>query len=372
MSSNEGLYTRLFEMLREFHPEVHVKRIANWVWIIIGLIQSQSIHLSEISDELPGPAKAAGRIARIRRWLSNEKVDVATFYDPLIKRVLQGWKGKAAFIILDGCSVNHAKLQFFRLSLSHCFRALPLAWKTIAKKGLIKVEACAELLEGAAKLLKDTASVTFLADCGFRDKDWAAKCVKLGWNYELRIAKSTLITFADNRRIKVDDLDIQVGRARHFHTWCVRLTAECDWLCNLSVTRLAATPDRPSELCAIATNLRACHQALRDYITRMHIEESFRDDKSGSFDLGATHLTDADRFNHLLLAVAVAVLWIHELGQRLICSGQRDIIDPAYKRQLSVFTIGWRYLRRCINLGSIPLFTLRLTPIRLAPVWTKC
>ena len=40
----------------------------------------------------------------------------------------------------------------------------------------------------------------------------------------------------------------------------------------------------------------------------MHIEQSFRDYKSGSFDLEATKLTDPERLNHLLLAIAVATL----------------------------------------------------------------
>jgi hypothetical protein len=48
------------------------------------------------------------------------------------------------------------------------------------------------------------------------------------------------------------------------------------------------------------------------------IEESFRDDKSGGFDLEASHLVDPKRLDTLLLALSVAVLWIYELGEQVL------------------------------------------------------
>jgi len=136
MSSNDALYTRLFEKSRAFHPDVHLRRIANWVWIVVGLIQSHSVHLSEIAQHIPSEAQAAGRIAQVRRWLANKFINAADFYRPLITQAIQDWQGKDVFIILDGCGVNHERLQFFRMSLSHCYRALPLAWMTITSAGL--------------------------------------------------------------------------------------------------------------------------------------------------------------------------------------------------------------------------------------------
>ena len=110
---------------------------------------------------------------------------------------MQAWAKQDVFIILDGCLVNHQALQFFRLSLSHCFRAIPLAWLVVAGPGLIAIEDCEALLAEAAKLLGHVASVTFLADRGFRDKAWAQKCLNLGWSYRLRVANNTWVTLAE-------------------------------------------------------------------------------------------------------------------------------------------------------------------------------
>jgi hypothetical protein len=372
MSSSQELYTRVFTKLRTVHPEPHLKRIANWVWIIVGLILGQSVHLSEIAQHIPSEAQAAGRIAQVRRWLANRFVKVPEFYRPLITEVLGGWHGKDVFIIFDGCSVNHDALQFFRLSLSHCFRALPLVWLTVKGPGLIMVEKCEALLAEAARLLQPMKSVTFLADRGFRDKAWAHQCLARGWHYRLRVANNTLVTLPEGRVVPIDQLGVKPGRARYLQN--VRLTGEADWVCHLAITWTKPTPKQPAELCAIAMDVPATQRTLQDYLKRMHIEESFRDDKAGSFDLEATKLTDPNRLQHLLLAVAVAVLWIYEIGEHVLRADARQDIDPAYKRQLSVFQIGWRKLRRWISCqcATLPHLTLRLTPFRLAPVWRKC
>jgi hypothetical protein len=372
MSSSHELYTRVFTKLRTVHPEPHLKRIANWVWVIVGLILSHSVHLSQIAQHIPSEAQAAGRIAQVRRWLSNKFIHVADFYRPLIREVVQAWAHQNVFVILDGCLVNHDALQFFRLSLSHCFRAIPLTWLVVKGPGLITVEKCDALLNEAAQLLQSVATVTFLADRGFRDKDWARKCRKLRWNYGIRVANNTGVTLADGRVLAIPTLGVQPGHPRYFQN--VRLTAEADWACNLAVTWTKATPKQPAELCAIAMNVPAGSRTLKDYLKRMHIEQSFRDDKSGSFDLAATKLTDPERLNHLLLALAVAVLWIYDIGEQVLRADERREIDPAHRRQLSVFQIGWRKLRRWITCQSstLPFLTLRLSPFRLAPAWRKC
>ena len=84
-------------------------------------------------------------------------------------------------------------------------------------------------------------------------------------------------------------------------------------------------------------------------------------------------MTDPKRLDTLLLALAVAVLWIYELGEQVLRENRRKEIDPAYQRQLSVFQLGWRLLRRLISCAAPPACTLRLKPFRPDPVWYgKC
>lgn len=129
MSSSQEVYTQVTKKLQAVHPNLHWRRLGNWIWIIVGLIQGQSVHLSQIALHIPGGDKVAGRMARIRRWLANDTIEPRALYDPLIREVLQPWKHREVTIILDGCFIRHKTLQMLRLSLSHCFRALPLAWE---------------------------------------------------------------------------------------------------------------------------------------------------------------------------------------------------------------------------------------------------
>jgi hypothetical protein len=271
--------------------------------------------------------------------------------------------------MLDGCFVNGEALQMLRVSLSHCYRALPLAWEVVATAGLVELAVCETMLEYVAKLLKRTRCVTFLADRGFRDRDWARKCRELDCDYIIRIANNTYITFSDGRQIAVDQLGGKPGQRRYLPN--VRLTREADWCCNMASTWTRATPKCPAELCVVMTNLHADGWVLRHYLKRMHIEESFRDEKSGGFDLEATHLTDPKRLDTLLLAIAVAVLWIYEIGEQVIRDERRKEIDPGYKRQLSVFQLGWRQLRRAVSCTVLPAITFILQPFKSEPVYNR-
>lgn len=371
MSISTELYPRVFTKLRAAHPEPHLKRISNWVWVIVGVMLAQSVHLRQIAQPIPREAPAAGRIAQVRRWWKNQFIDVPAFYRPRSTETLQLGAEQDVFVILEGCLVNHEALQFLRLSLSHCFRAIPLSWLVVKGPGLITVEKCEALWTEAAQLLRHVATVTFLAERGFRDKEGAQTCQKLRWHYGLRVANNTTVTLVDGRVLASHTLGVPPGRARYFQN--VRLTAEADWLCNLAVTGTLATAKQPAELCAIAMNLSADRRTLKEYLKRMHSEQSFRDEKSGSFNLEATNLTDPERFNHLLLAIAVATLWIYDIGEHVLRTNTRAEIDPAFKRPLSVFQIGWRKLRRWITCQTsrLPFLTLRLSPFRLAPAWRK-
>ena len=371
MSSSQQLYQRVETKLHSLHPSLHHKRLAVWVWIVVGLIQSQSVHLSAIANHIPGPAHAAGRIMRIRRWLASGWIVSRTLYTPLIEEVLQAWRGRDVTIMLDGCFIRHKTLQILRVSLSHCYRALPLAWEVSTSQGLVALEVCDAMLDHVALLLTGTKRVTFLADRGFRDRDWAQKCTRLKWDYIIRIANNTVITFPDGRQLTAQHLHIAQGQRRYLPN--VRITLEADWLCNLAITWTRATPSCSAELCIVMTNRYPDGWVLRHYLKRMHIEESFRDEKSGGFDLHSSHLTDSKRLDTLLLAVAVAVLWIYELGQAVLADEKRPEIDPAYKRQLSVFQLGWRLLQRLISCADPPPCTLRLRPFRPEPVRSsKC
>jgi hypothetical protein len=369
MSSSQELYNRLNEKLRALVPVKNGKRVTNWIWIIVGILQSQSSNLSQIANYLPMATKAESRVTLIRRWLMNPQVKVWQFYKEVLEHVLSGWSSVEAYLILDGVMVFGDRWQIFRVSLRHGCRAIPIAWTIVEGNGLVKVAKLKSMLEKAQRFLKRYVKrVTLLADAGFRDCDWAQLCQDLGWNYAIRIACNTYITLPDGTSDRLDNL-VPVNRNRYFQI--VLLTRETKLQTNVSVTWTTDEKGKP-DMVPIITDQIACRARLREYGFRMSIEQSFRDDKSGGFDLEHTRLQHAQRIDHLLLAIAIATLWCHELGEFVLRQGEtaRCWIDPTHERTLSLFQLGLRWLKRSLATGLhfLPNFQALLSNLKLKPV----
>ena len=369
MSSSQELYNRLNEKLRALVSVKNGKRVTNWIWIIVGILQSQSSNLSQIANYLPMGTKAESRVTLIRRWLMNPQVKVWPFYKEVLEHVLSGWSSVEAYLILDGVMVFGDRWQIFRVSLRHGCRAIPIAWTIVEGNGLVKVAKLKSMLEKAQRFLKRYVKrVTLLADAGFRDCDWAQLCQDLGWNYAIRIACNTYITLPDGTSDRLDNW-VPVNSNRYFQN--VLLTRETKLQTNVSVTWTTDEKGKP-DMVPIITHQIACRARLREYGFRMSIEQSFRDDKSGGFDLEHTRLQQAQRIDHLLLAMAIATLWCHELGEFVLKQGEsaRGLVDPAHERTLSLFQLGLRWLKRFLATGLhfLPNFQALLSNLKLKPV----
>ncbi len=74
----------------------------------------------------------------------------------------------------------------------------------------------------------------------------------------------------------------------------------------------------------------------------------------------------------IIADVAIATLWCHELGEHVLEQGQscRRQIDPGPRRELSLFQLGLRWLKRCLDvmIDALPYFHARLSDLRLDPV----
>jgi hypothetical protein len=369
MSSSQELYNRLDEKLRALVQVKNRKRVTNWIWIIVGILQSQSSNLSQIANYLPMETKAESRVTMIRRWLMNPQVRVWQFYKKVLEHVLSGWSEVEADLILDGVMIFGERWQIFRVSLRHGCRAIPIAWTIVEGKGLVQVSKLKSMLEKVQRFMKRYVKrVTLLADAGFRDCDWAQLCEELGWKYAIRIACNTYITLPDGTSDRLDNW-VPANRNRYFQN--VLLTRETKLRTHVSVTWTTDAKGKP-DMVAIITDQIACRARLREYSGRMSIEQSFRDDKSGGFDLEHTRLQHAQRIDHLLLAMAIATLWCHELGEFVLQQGEpaRCLVDPAHERTLSLFQLGLRWLKRILATGLhfLPNFQAVLSNLKLKPV----
>lgn len=371
MSSCQELYNRLNETICEAVEVSNRKQLTNWIWIVVGLLLGHSPALSQIAMYLPMKTEAESRVTLVRRWLKNFRVDVWAFHQPILAQVFKGWQTVEAFIILDGVMVFGDRWQIFRLSLQHGGRAIPLAWVVIEGKGVTQANKLEAMLKRVATFLrKRVKQVTFLADRGFRDCDWGQMCLKLGWNYGIRVTCTTFVTLEDGRACRIDQLGVPACQRRYYQN--VLLTQAETLRTNLSVGWTVGDEKHQPELIAVISKQPAGRVRLGEYGRRMSIEQSFRDDKSGGFDMAHTRLQHADRIERLLLAIASATLWCHELGEHVLAEGEpaRRQIDPGPTRELSLFQLGLRWLKRYLVTANhyLPAFLAHLTNLSLEPV----
>ena len=102
MSSSQELYNRLNEKLRELVHVKNGKQVTNWIWTVVGILQSESCHLSQIANNMPMKSKATSRVTLLRCWLMNSHVKVWSFYKKVLEQVFASWTSVSAIIILDG------------------------------------------------------------------------------------------------------------------------------------------------------------------------------------------------------------------------------------------------------------------------------
>jgi hypothetical protein len=109
MSSIRELYTRVITRMSRLVAPAHIHDLTNWTWIVVGILQSQSVALSQVAMHWPGDIKAESRVTTIRRWLKNLKVDVWSLYQPILAQVLENWHATEAVMILDGVIVARTR-----------------------------------------------------------------------------------------------------------------------------------------------------------------------------------------------------------------------------------------------------------------------
>lgn len=352
------LYHTWFEQIRQVHPGARVTRVRNLVWLMVGIYQSKSVHLSAIASEIPGQAKELSMVRRLGRFLTNPAVRVRAWYAPVARDLLQAMAQTVGEIrlIADGTKVgfNH---QLLIVAIAYRRRALPIAWTWVrCVRGHSSAHKQLALLSYVRSLIPANVPVSLVGDSEFGAVAVIRQLELWDWTYVLRQKAHHKVQLADrNGWQRLGDLIHKPGQSL--------------WLGPARLTELHAYPVNlllhwqvgEDDPWLLATNRGSRRDTLRAYRRRMWIEEMFGDLKGHGFDLESTHLRHFARLSRLTLAVALLYVWLVSSGARAIKNGQRHWVDRKDRRDLSIFRIGWRWIhRRLVNQLSI---SIRLCPV---------
>ena len=322
------------------HQAQHINTLAA---LICGIVGARHTHLPKIADAAPGYSrKRESRITRFRRWLRNPAVTYATYFLPFAQALLAALAHQPLLLIMDGSTVGRGCLALL-LCVVYKGRALPLAWTVVrGAKGHFPETAHTALLAQLQPHLPPDATVIFLGDGEFDGTTLQQTLHDYGWHDTCRTAVNTIIWCGDTP-VRFSAMGVQedeIVAVPGVHVTGARYGP---------VMVLGVWEQGHAEPIYLVTNLREVETAVRYYQKRFRIETFFSDQKSRGFQLQKSHLASPERLARLLLAAALAYLWIIYLGVQAVRSGVAAWLDHPNRADLSLFQLGLSLLAWCLD-----------------------
>lgn len=356
MSINR-LYSTWFAQIEQLRPEERITRQRTLTWLLVGIYQSKSVYLSKIAMKIPGKANLVSITRRLSRFLSNPKVRVREWYEPIARGLIQSMASSVGEIrlIVDGTKIGFGH-QLLMIAIAFRKRSLPIAWTWVrARRGHSSAAKQLALLAYVRSLIPAGIPVVLVGDSEFGAVEVLRQLEIWKWLYVLRQKANHQVKFSTDRDWQsFGDLIQSPGQSIWLGLGLLTLKHAHP------VHLLAHWKRGEKEPWLLATNFPSRQATLRAYKRRMWIEEMFGDMKGHGFDLESSHLHHFLRLSRLTLAVALLYVWLVSTGAIVIKNGKRRLVDRAERRDLSIFQIGLRFIeRRLTNAFSI---SIRLCP----------
>jgi hypothetical protein len=339
--SYQQLYSRLTTYLRGQLRAASIAQVRNQALVTQALAFSANCHLATLATLLPVPGQRENLVQRIRRWLDNQRVTQHRCYIPLVRHLFAPWSGAELGLILDRTDIGR-RWSILMLAAAFRHRVLPLAWRLLPFGGT-SAEVQMALLEQVRPCLPDAERVriTVYGDSEFRAVDLQRYCQVQHWHWQLGLKSDILYRSGTSDWQPLGSIAVTQGQRRYCQD--VRLTQLhafgpvnliADWTNNQDTPRYVVL-DQPAN-----------RYAWRRGRKRFWIEPFFRDWKSYGFDLEDSKLLHPRRLTTLLLGMATATLWMVHVGQWVIDTNRRPLLEARHKRDYSIFRLGRDYTFR--------------------------
>ena len=79
------LYDTWMKKIMQLLPNERVTRVRNLAWLLAGIYESKSVHLSKVASKIPGKAMLLSTTRRLDRFLESSEFRVCDWYEPIVK-----------------------------------------------------------------------------------------------------------------------------------------------------------------------------------------------------------------------------------------------------------------------------------------------
>lgn len=360
MTDKMKVYTKVMQKLKKMMPTVPQNQMVTLAMMVSGIVLSRKAQLSVMSLEIPHPAKPASLEKRFHRFVKNERFDAQVCYLPFAHLILSHLADKPLILAMDGSTVGRGCMTLM-VGVIYRQRAIPLAWIVYkGKKGHTGADRHITVLQQLLPLLPEEADVILLGDGEYDTVEmlsWVNQWTN--WQFVVRTSKSNLITH-DGNQYALRDLCGGHGSITCAHDV---LFTQQEFGPVMAVAWWGKKYDKPIFL---ISNCASSTLACRYYQRRFRVETLFSDKKSRGFHIEKSHLSDPMRLVRLLLASALAYIWLIHLGLMVYQDeAKRSLIDRTHRSDKSLFRLGLDWLKYALthDLDFIVAFHLYEQPV---------
>jgi hypothetical protein len=210
------LYHSWNEKLRHICVGENKARLRTFAWMMVGMMMSQSVHLSHIARKIPSVGQQTSIVKRLSRLLQNSALRVREWYSPVATELLQEVisSGQGVRLINDGTKIGGGQ-RLLMVALAYRRRSLPIAWTWVkgTRGHSLATTQCA-LFAYIRPLLPEGANVSVVGDSEFGAVELMRHFGQWGWKYVLRQkGRISLCAQESERWQRLDTLVQQPGQS---------------------------------------------------------------------------------------------------------------------------------------------------------------
>jgi hypothetical protein len=336
----QRVFAQWVDLLRQRFPtftKPQAKGLALWS-IGIVLARSSSLHAIALALAVWLALNPLSLLKRLQEWYLEAKAKKGhgsggtgqhrRDWDPrapapyLLRWILQDWPNRQLVIALDPTNFGD---RFTVLAVSVLYRgcAVPVAWTVVegGKPGAWEPH-WERMLRQLAQFVPPGWQVLVLTDRGMYSPSLFRCLVRLDWHPFLRIrAQGFYRRVGSHNWLQLEDLQLANGEALAFEAEIFKNNAG-----RLHCTLACYQGEGHEEPWLIVTDLEPKVARAVWYGLRGWIEQGFKRVKGEGWNLPRTRINSCARLERLWLAVAVATLWVLEVG------GDAEVAEEGKKK----------------------------------------
>ena len=364
-NTQEDIATTIRSKLLEIIPNMRKTQLNILPYIIIGLLQSESVVASDISKVLKNDfslVQPYSVVKRIKRFYSNNLFDPYDFYDNIIKYVVNNYKKKhpddRVHIIFDHM-FSKDNYTVFMITMRIGKQGIPLWFRCF--KGNDSPDAFKEKLlkEGisyVSNLFNSSFDLIFLADRWFNSISLLSHIASLGHTFCIRLKGNIKTLVYDQKEGHLIWKFLSNFKAYKYHSKTFSNILLSDHLFKVNI--VIGKKENVKEPWIIVTNGDP-KRAIKDYGYRFGgIECVFKNQKSNGFNLEKTVNASLKYFTTEYTLACFGVLYLMILGAEYSknskCYRKLNLETHKYikglkTRMLSLFNTGLSLFKIAFN-----------------------